>query len=65
MFNLGAMEINGEGGPADLAMAYVWLNLAKSGGHASADAALKTVAPRLSAQERARADAILKPAAKS
>jgi TPR repeat protein len=65
MFNLGAMELNGEGGPADLAMAYVWLNLAKQGGHAQADAALKAVAPKLTAQDRARADQILKPTAKS
>jgi len=65
MFNLGAMELNGEGGPADLAMAYVWLNLAKQGGHAQADAAIKAAAPKLSAQDRARADQILKPTAKS
>jgi len=65
MFNLGAMELNGEGGPADLAMAYVWLNLARQGGHAQADAALKAVAPKLSAQDRAKADQILKPTAKS
>lgn len=65
MFNLGAMTLNGEGGPADLAMAYVWLSLAKQGGHAQADAALKAVVPKLTAKDRAKADAILKPAAKS
>ena len=65
MFNLGAMELNGEGGPADLAMAYVWLNLAKQAGHPQADAAIKAVAPKLSAQDRARADQILKPTAQS
>lgn len=65
MFNLGAMEINGEGGPADLTMAYVWLNLAKAGGHASADAAIKAVAPKLTPQARAKAEEILKPSAKS
>lgn len=65
MFNLGAMTLNGEGGPADPAMAYVWLSLAKQGGHAQAEAALKAVVPRLTAQDRAKADAILKPAAKS
>jgi len=65
MFNLGAMELNGEGGPADLAMAYVWLNLAKQGGHAQADAAIKAVVPKLTAQDRAKADQILKPTAKS
>jgi TPR repeat protein len=65
MFNLGAMELNGEGGPADLAMAYVWLHLAKRGGHPQADAAIKAAAPRLTAQDRARADQVLKPTAKS
>ena len=65
MFNLGAMTMNGEGGPADLALAYVWFSLARQGGHAQADGALKAVAPRLNAQDRARADAVLKPAAKS
>lgn len=65
MFNLGAMTLNGEGGPADMAMAYVWLSLAKQGGHAQADAALKAVTPKLTAQDRAKADAILKPTAKS
>jgi TPR repeat protein len=65
MFNLGAMELNGEGGPADLAMAYVWLQLAKQGGHPQADAAIKAAAPRLTAQDRARADQVLKPTAKS
>jgi TPR repeat protein len=65
MFNLGAMETNGEGGPADLVMAYVWLSLAKSSGHAAAGVALQSVGPMLSAQDKAKADAILKPAAKS
>jgi TPR repeat protein len=65
MFNLGAMEINGEGGPADPTMAWVWLNLAKSGGHASADAAIKAVAPKLTPENRAKAEEILKPSAKS
>jgi len=65
MFNLGVMLANGEGGPKDVTMAYVWFSLAKAGGHASADAALKAVAPQLSSQEHAKADAILKPAAKS
>jgi len=65
MFNLGAMTMNGEGGPADLGTAYVWFNLAKQAGHAQADAALKAITPRLSAQDRARADAILKPKVQS
>jgi TPR repeat protein len=62
MFNLGAMETNGEGGPRDLAMAYVWFSLAKEAGHESAAGALKAVAPKLTAQDHAKADAILKPA---
>jgi hypothetical protein len=65
MFNLGAMEVSGEGGPKDLAMAYVWFSLASTGGHQSADAALKAVTSTLTAQDRAKADAILKPPAKS
>jgi TPR repeat protein len=64
MFNLGAMETNGEGGPRNLAMAYVWFSLAKAAGHQSADDALKSVAPKLTAQDHAKVDAILKPPAK-
>jgi len=65
MFSLGAMLSKGEGGPSDLAMAYVWLSLAGRAGHDDAPAALRTIGPRLSAQDRARADAVLKPAPKS
>jgi hypothetical protein len=65
MFNLGAMETNGEGGPQDLAMSYVWFSLAKAAGHEAAEDALKAVAPKLTAQDLAKADAILKPAKKS
>jgi TPR repeat protein len=61
MFNLAAMETNGEGGPRDLAMAYVWFSLAKAAGHESAGEMLKAVEPKLTAQEHAKADAILKP----
>jgi TPR repeat protein len=64
MFNLGAMEVNGEGGPKDLGMAYVWLSLAKAGGHGTAGDVLKAVTPKLTAQDQAKADAILKPKAK-
>lgn len=64
MFNLAVMSVRGEGGPKDLAMGYVWLNLAKVGGHEATDAALKAVAPLLTPQDQARADAVLKPAAK-
>ena len=62
MFNLAVMSVRGEGGPKDLAMGYVWLNLAKSAGHDATDAALKAVAPLLTPQDQARADAVLKPA---
>lgn len=65
MFNLGAMMSNGEGGPKDMAMAYVWFSLARLAGHQSADQVIKTVAPHLSAEERAKADAILQPERKS
>jgi TPR repeat protein len=65
MYSLGAMLSKGEGGPPDLAMAYVWLSLAGSAGHDDAPAALRMIGPRLSAQDRARADAVLKPAPKS
>ena len=63
MFNLGAMSASGEGGPKDQAVAYAWLSLAKLAGHQQADAALRALAPKLTPEERARADAILKPAA--
>ena len=61
MFNLGAMSASGEGGSRDLALAYVWFSLAKAAHFEGAEAALKSVSPRLSSQEHARADAILKP----
>lgn len=62
MFNLGAMEANGEGGPRDAVGAYVWLSLASASGNADAAGALKSVAPLLTAQDQAKAEAILKPA---
>lgn len=65
MFNLGVMSALGEGGPKDLAMAYVWLSLAKAAAVQEAGAVLKTVAPQLNAQQLAKADAILKPAPKA
>jgi TPR repeat protein len=61
MFNLGAMLFHGEGGPPDIAMAYVWLSLATRAGHDGAGAALAVVAPRLTAQDQARAKAVLDP----
>lgn len=64
MMSLGAMEANGEGGPRDRVGAYVWLSLASASGLASAGDALKSIGPTLTAQERAKAEAILKPTAK-
>lgn len=61
MFNLGAMTMNGEGGAKDPAVAYVWFNLAAQAGQDQAAAALKVLAPKLTAAERARAESVLKP----
>jgi TPR repeat protein len=61
MFNLAVMLDRGEGGPKDEAMAYVWFSLAKAAGHQSADGAIKEVAAQLTPQQRAKADAILRP----
>ncbi|MDK6078245.1 SEL1-like repeat protein [Massilia varians] len=61
MFNLAAMLAGGEGGDKDLGMAYAWLSLAKASGLERAGPALGQIEPKLSAQDRARADAVLKP----
>ncbi len=61
MFNLAVMSAQGEGGSKDLAAAYAWCSLSKALGHAQAAAALSAIAARLSPEERARADALLKP----
>lgn len=63
MFNLAAMLANGEGGDQDLGMAYVWFSLAKASGFERAGLALSQIDGKLSAQDRAKADAILKPSA--
>lgn len=64
MFNLAAMCLRGEGGAKDLAQAYAWLRLAKASGHEQADAALRALTPLLSSEDKARAEAMLRPAAK-
>lgn len=64
MFNLAVMLAQGQGGDKDMAAAYAWCTLAKAQGHAQAAAALPALEARLSPQERARADAMLKPAPK-
>ncbi|MGI4842461.1 MAG: SEL1-like repeat protein [Janthinobacterium lividum] len=63
MFSLAAMLAKGEGGDKDLGMAHVWFSLAQASGVGRAGLALAQIAPTLSAQDRARADAILKPSA--
>lgn len=61
MFNLGVMTANGEGGARDPAVAYVWFALAQEAGHEGAGAAMKALGPKLTAEERKRAEAVLKP----
>ncbi|MFT4090884.1 MAG: tetratricopeptide repeat protein [Asticcacaulis sp.] len=61
MFNLGIMLMNGEGGAADPSMAYVWFNLAKQSGNDNADAAIRVLTPKLTAEDRTKAHAILSP----
>ena len=61
MFNIGVMTAGGEGGARDLAMAYVWFALAQEAGHEGAGAAMKALGAKLSADERRRADAVLRP----
>jgi TPR repeat protein len=61
MFNLGAMYANGQGGDKDLVKAYVWLKLAQAEGAEGAGAALTAVAAHMSADERAKGDALLQP----
>jgi hypothetical protein len=56
--------MEGQGGSKDMAVAYGWFSVAKAAGYADADAALATVGPRLTAQEKLRADAVLKPTVK-
>jgi len=64
MFNLAVMLAQGEGGDKDMAAAYAWCALSKDLGHEQASAALPALAARLSPGDKARADAMLKPAPK-
>jgi len=64
MFNLAVMLSQGQGGDKDLAAAYAWCTLAKSQGHEQAATALPAIAAKLSPDDKARADAMLKPAPK-
>ncbi|HVZ29353.1 MAG TPA: SEL1-like repeat protein [Asticcacaulis sp.] len=65
MFNLAVMLFNGEGGPKDRAMAFVWFKLAAASGLDKAQAAVTELGPKLTADERAQADAILNPKPKA
>ncbi|MCE4554350.1 tetratricopeptide repeat protein [Pelomonas cellulosilytica] len=62
MFNLAVMLAQGQGGERDLAAAYAWCTLSQRLGHAQAAAALPALAARLGPEDKARADAMLKPA---
>lgn len=64
MFNLAVMLAQGQGGDKDMAAAYAWCMLAKGLGNAQAAAALPAIAAKLSPEDKARADAMLKPAPK-
>jgi TPR repeat protein len=63
MFNLAVMLFNGEGGPKDRAMAFVWFRLASASGLDKADAAVAELGPKLTPDERAKAEAVLNPKA--
>ena len=65
MYNLGAMLANGQGGEKNMMLAYVWLKLAQETGMDKAAAAATAVEPKLSASDRAKAEAILNPAPKA
>ncbi len=64
MFNLAVMLAQGQGGNQDMAAAYAWCTLAKAQGHEQAAAALPAIAAKLSPEDKARADAMLKPSPK-
>ncbi len=64
MFNLGVMLVNGEGGDKDLVLAYVWFKLADEMGLEKGAAAVKELEGKLTPEEKARAEALLKPTPK-
>ncbi|RZL35557.1 MAG: hypothetical protein EOP35_13420 [Rubrivivax sp.] len=64
MFNLAVMLAQGQGGDKDMAAAYAWCSLAKGLGNEQAATALPAIGARLSADEKARAEAMLRPAPK-
>lgn len=65
MFNLAVMLAQGQGGPRDLVAAYAWCSLSAELGHAQAATAQPALAARLSADERRRAEALLRPTPKA
>ncbi len=61
MFNLAVMYANGEGGPKDMALAYVWMQLAAASGNAQGAAGAAELAPKLTVDEQAKAESLLRP----
>lgn len=61
MFNLAVMMANGEGGAKDMASAYVYMRLAQQLGVDKAGPAAEELRGKLTPDERARADSVLKP----
>lgn len=61
MYNLGVMTAQGQAGSKDLATAFVWLTLAKDGGHPQAASALAAVKPLLTPADQARVNVVFKP----
>lgn len=61
MFNMGVMTANAQAGVKDVAGAYAWFSLARDAGHPDAAKALAQIGPILTAAERGRVDAALKP----
>jgi TPR repeat protein len=65
MFNLAVMMANGEGGVKDMASAYVYMRLAQQLGVDKAGPAADELQGKLTPEERAKADGVLKPKASS
>ncbi len=59
MFDLAVMLVLGEGGDSDRALAYVWFKLAAASGLEKAKAAFAELEPKLTPQEREKADKLL------
>ena len=60
MFNLGVMLSKGEGGDADRAVALIWFRLAEEMGLEKAGKAASALEPKLTDEEKARANSVLK-----